>query len=41
MQEVRATLEAKIKDLQADNGARLEEMRKTVDEKLHATLERA
>jgi DNA recombination protein RmuC len=39
MQEVRATLEAKIKDLQTDNGARLEEMRKTVDEKLHATLE--
>lgn len=39
LQEVRATLEAKIKDLQADNGARLEEMRKTVDEKLHATLE--
>jgi len=39
MVEVRATLEIKIKDLQADNGARLEEMRKTVDEKLHATLE--
>ena len=39
MLEVRATLEAKIKDLQADNAARLEEMRKTVDEKLHATLE--
>jgi DNA recombination protein RmuC len=39
MLEVRATLEARIKDLQADNGARLEEMRKTVDEKLHATLE--
>ncbi|KQQ33467.1 recombinase RmuC [Duganella sp. Leaf126] len=39
MGEVRATLEAKIRDLQADNGARLEEMRKTVDEKLHATLE--
>ncbi|MET0264044.1 MAG: DNA recombination protein RmuC [Duganella sp.] len=39
MAEVRATLEAKIRDLQADNGARLEEMRKTVDEKLHATLE--
>ena len=37
--EVRATLEAKIRDLQTDNGARLEEMRKTVDEKLHATLE--
>ena len=39
MAEVRATLEAKIKDLQLDNGNRLEEMRKTVDEKLHATLE--
>ena len=39
MAEVRATLEAKIKDLQNDNGSRLEEMRKTVDEKLHATLE--
>ncbi len=39
MEEIRATLEVKIKDLQADNGARLEEMRKTVDEKLHATLE--
>jgi DNA recombination protein RmuC len=37
--EVRATLEARIKDLQSDNGTRLEEMRKTVDEKLHATLE--
>src|SRR5471030_272235 len=33
------TLETRIRDLQADNGARLEEMRKTVDEKLHATLE--
>ncbi|RJG08542.1 DNA recombination protein RmuC [Massilia cavernae] len=39
MMEVRATLEARIKDLQADNATRLEEMRKTVDEKLHATLE--
>ena len=29
----------RIRDLQTDNGARLEEMRKTVDEKLHATLE--
>ncbi|MGO4378438.1 DNA recombination protein RmuC [Pseudoduganella sp. RAF53_2] len=37
--EVRATLEVKIRELQTDNGARLEEMRKTVDEKLHATLE--
>ncbi|MYM24012.1 DNA recombination protein RmuC [Duganella sp. FT135W] len=39
MLEVRVTLETKIKDLQTDNGTRLEEMRKTVDEKLHATLE--
>jgi DNA recombination protein RmuC len=39
MLEVRATLEARMRDLQADNGTRLEEMRKTVDEKLHATLE--
>ena len=39
MQEVRSTLEVKIRDLQSDNAARLEEMRKTVDEKLHATLE--
>jgi DNA recombination protein RmuC len=39
MAEVRVTLETRIRDLQADNGARLEEMRQTVDEKLHATLE--
>jgi DNA recombination protein RmuC len=39
MGEIRATLEAKIKELQTENSARLEEMRKTVDEKLHATLE--
>jgi DNA recombination protein RmuC len=39
MQEIRATVEAKIKDLQIDNAQKLEEMRKTVDEKLHATLE--
>ena len=32
MLEVRATLETKIRELQTDNGARLEEMRKTVDE---------
>ncbi|MBI3899091.1 MAG: DNA recombination protein RmuC [Gammaproteobacteria bacterium] len=37
--EVRATLEAKLKDLQTDNAAKLEEMRRTVDEKLHQTLE--
>ncbi|GAC1407296.1 MAG: DNA recombination protein RmuC [Burkholderiaceae bacterium] len=39
MLEVRATLELKMRELQTDNGTRLEEMRRTVDEKLHATLE--
>ncbi len=39
MNEMRATLEGKLKDIQADNALKLEEMRKTVDEKLHATLE--
>jgi len=38
--EIRNTLETKLKDLQTDNAARLEEMRKTVDEKLQATLEK-
>ncbi len=38
--EVRATLENKLKELQAESGAKLEEMRKTVDERLHATLEK-
>ena len=37
--EVRATLEARLKDIETQNGVKLEEMRKTVDEKLHATLE--
>ena len=37
--EVRVALETKMRELQADNGQRLEEMRKTVDEKLHETLE--
>ncbi|QGZ39287.1 DNA recombination protein RmuC [Pseudoduganella flava] len=39
MAEVRMTLETRIRDLQTDNSTRLEEMRQTVDEKLHATLE--
>jgi DNA recombination protein RmuC len=39
LEKIRATLEAKISDLQQDNGQRLEQMRQTVDEKLHATLE--
>ncbi|NJM32064.1 MAG: DNA recombination protein RmuC [Limnobacter sp.] len=37
--EIRQSVEQKLKELQADNTAKLEEMRKTVDEKLHATLE--
>ncbi|KMQ81160.1 DNA recombination protein RmuC [Candidatus Burkholderia pumila] len=37
--EVRATLEARLKDIEANNEKKLEEMRHTVDEKLHATLE--
>ncbi len=37
--DVRTTLEARLKDIQLDNATKLEEMRKTVDEKLHATLE--
>ncbi|WP_425466702.1 DNA recombination protein RmuC [Pigmentiphaga humi] len=39
MTEVRATVEQRLKDMQADNSVKLEEMRRTVDEKLHATLE--
>lgn len=37
--ELRGTLESQLKSLQADNAAKLEQMRATVDEKLHATLE--
>ena len=37
--EVRLTLEGKLKDMQLDNAAKLEQMRQTVDEKLQATLE--
>ncbi|MFD1555615.1 DNA recombination protein RmuC [Paraburkholderia silviterrae] len=39
LSEVRATLEQRLKDIEANNAAKLEEMRRTVDEKLHATLE--
>jgi len=38
--EVRDTLERKLKDLQSDNASKLDEIRKTVDERLHATLEK-
>ena len=37
--EVRQTLETRLLELQQGNEARLEQMRATVDEKLHATLE--
>ena len=37
---LREKLETKLKDIQASNEQKLEEMRKTVDEKLHETLEK-
>ena len=37
--EVRETLVTRLGEIQADTASKLEEMRKTVDEKLHATLE--
>ncbi|MEN4903673.1 DNA recombination protein RmuC [Luteimonas sp. TWI1437] len=37
--EMRATLEQQLRALQADNAAKLEQMRATVDEKLQTTLE--
>ena len=36
--EMRQTLEGRLKELQADNAQKLEQMRATVDEKLQATL---
>lgn len=38
-EQLRQAVEARLAALQADNAGKLEEMRKTVDEKLHATLE--
>jgi DNA recombination protein RmuC len=37
--ELRGGVETRLRELQSDNAAKLEEMRRTVDEKLHATLE--
>lgn len=37
--QIRLSVEQKLKDMQADNASKLELMRQTVDEKLHATLE--
>ncbi len=39
METLRQTLESKLSAIQADNGHKLEQMRLTVDEKLHNTLE--
>ena len=39
LEQVRTTVEERLRTLQEDNSAKLEKMRSTVDEKLHATLE--
>ncbi len=39
LEQLRTSVESRLKDMQQDNTNKLEEMRKTVDEKLHATLE--
>lgn len=39
VQAIRATVEQRLTAIQADNEKKLEQMRMTVDEKLHATLE--
>ena len=39
MTELRAAVEQRLLALQTDNASKLDEMRRTVDEKLHATLE--
>lgn len=39
LQQIRGVVDSKLKELQADNSKKLEEMRQTVDEKLHASLE--
>ena len=38
-EQLRVSVETRLSAIQTDNAAKLEEMRKTVDEKLHATLE--
>lgn len=38
-ESLRGAVEQRLERIQQDNGARLEQMRQTVDEKLHATLE--
>ncbi|MDR2364299.1 MAG: DNA recombination protein RmuC [Zoogloeaceae bacterium] len=38
-EQLRAAVESRLQALQAENASKLDEMRRTVDEKLHATLE--
>lgn len=40
LDRIRITLDTRVKELQAENERKLEEMRRTVDEKLQGTLER-
>ena len=40
MEKLRETLQARLQAIQEDNARQLEQMRATVDEKLHATLEK-
>lgn len=40
MEQLRETVDRKLRELQTDNAARLEQIRKTVDDKLHETLEK-
>ena len=40
-EQLRQSVEARLIAIQADNAGKLEEMRRTVDEKLHATLEQS
>lgn len=40
LEQVRETVENRLRHMQADNEVKLEQMRSTVDEKLHATLEK-
>jgi DNA recombination protein RmuC len=40
MERVRETIEKRLESIQQDNSEKLEKMRATVDEKLHATLEK-
>jgi len=40
LERIRATVDARVRELQAGNEKRLEEMRQTVDEKLQSTLEK-